>query len=568
MVDGTPGSIGATEQAIVSLLNPSAPVTEGYLNAWKAGFNSMNWTKRVPFYNRLIAAIEHLPVGYIPTPRLVERFAEVRQGNGALNYVLTGIAPNKGYIYDRALSSEAVSKALFGPAPEDVRSAVINQVRDWYTKTTVQAQDLAAAGDFNGTLNFAARQIQNMESSDHIVEWNLGLNLIFAAAREGLGKEVKLPRPVDGTSGQQFSAALGTAVASITTPSTDWNPFRIEKMFAKSDLVAIVKSSVWQGLRTGQYASAFNTEYMASIGNDQWVEISDSKWPADLDDVLFILVSKANEGPDSTLVIVDNHIGNSVENIEVFQRANHFRTHNSVFGINPHAVFAVFREGVPTLTSSAVPVPVDIDFDLYLNGAPVTEVNRGWNYDVVVNVKDADGFTAGRADIAIAGSESTDAETYVAVNDLRVYVGLDEGASTLTFTATSSVDTSVKASVTKPVVGPRRLVRPPYTDPGDGDNGGGDGGGGTEVPTLNLNPTNIAQFTGNTANPGNVIGDYQLRYSGTVGGQPVTTTPPPLFTQPVTLTQAGDLITVTAYANPAVLKLTGTTTRTLEFQAG
>lgn len=555
--------IGATPAAIHAAMNPKATIDDGYLGNWDRGFDSQNAHRHLQVYANLVAAVGHLDSGWEAWPRFVEKFATVINGDGKYNYAITNVAPNEGVTYDPNLSAEAITKALFGVHPQDIRQAVINNVRQKVYGTTVNASDLRAGG-FEGVRGVAEKQMASLENSDWSEEFNFIWTMVQDAIRKGIGADVSAPSPDDAASTTDFLGAIFTAVESMEFPTTQFNPARTNRTYQKDELRILIRTSALSKMRTA-YSGAYNLAFARPLPDEQFVPIPDRLWASDLSDVQYVIVTKAPAAGDSTVVVVDNDLIDYVELAVPYGRANHFRTHNSVVGINPFAAFIVGRNGTVAVEESAVPVPATVNFDILLNGNPVTELRRGWDYELVAESVDADGWFTGRGDIEITSEFTSKNHTYVDLIEMRLYVGIDEQAEEITLDALAPTNNSIKKTVTKPITGQAITFTPPYKElvPGE-DNGGGEnpGGGGN---SLNLNPTNVASFAGNTAIPGTIIGDYTLFAEGIVGG--VALPDPSNFISPVELTQAGDTITIRAVAGPGVT-LTGTTTRTLNFQAG
>lgn len=544
-------ALSGTPLEILRTVSGEKNLTDSALHQWQRNFNAFNAVRRNAFYTELIAKVSNLPTAWKPFRRYVEDFAEVRQGDGSQIYLLTGVNPTPGTLYSPEYNSEQAANFLFGNHKPDLRQSAIAQVRNWQDVVTIKEHEIASA-NFEGALDLAGRMTDNLRNSDFLSEWNVTLAMLFDAIRSGIAKEVTTPAPTDDQSSRDFSAFIGALADWMDKPSSLYNPERMTQAFDTADLIILTRSTTWQTISKNQYSASYNPEYMRGLTDKQYVTIPDEYWPSDLDDVTAVVLSK--QGANASVVIVDNYTTEAASVNAPYQSINQARVHGSVFGINPMGAMVVVKSGTQQAVAGSNPVPTEVVLELLLNGAPVTEVVRGYTYKINAYAKDVHGFTAGRTDVLLDGDNSPTKHTFIQVDDLDFYVGLDEESTTLGLTAVAVLNGAVIKHTDYPVVGTKVPLVPPF-EPVEFDY---DDNGEFDVT---LTPSQVATFSGNTANPGDSDEAYTLSYTGKVGGVVVTKTD---FVQPVTLTTAGDTITVLAEANPTY-ELHGTTSRTLNY---
>lgn len=543
--------LSATPAQILGSLTGRDTITQTALTQWQRNFNAFSAVRRASFYTELIARLSNMPQAWTPFPRLIERFAEVRQGDGSQVYLLTEVNPTPGELYSPEYNSEDAARFLFGNHAPDLRQSAIAQVRNWTKALTIKDHEIAAA-DFGGMLNIASRITDSLQDSDYLAEWKLGMGMFFDAVRSGIAAELTTPAPTNEETAREFSAFVGSVADFLNNPSDKYNPGRITKMYPVEDLIVVLRTTTWQTLNKSQYSKAFQPEYMRGIADSQYVTIPDENWPSDLSDVTAVVISK---GTTSTVLVVDNATDQAASVNAPWTSVNQTRTKRSVLGINQGGAMVVIKNGTQVAVAASTPVPTDIELEIQLNGAPVTELIRGYQYKLVAKVTDEHGFTAGRADIKVTGAESPTSHTFVQVDDLDFYVGLDEEATELTLVASSALDSTVQVSVSLDVVGTLVPLTPPFEPiQWDEDEDG--------LFNIELTPSQIATFSGHVATPpATVPANVTLTRAGTVGGVALASAP---FTAPVTLTTAGDTVTVTAHAASGY-ELTGATQRTLNY---
>jgi len=543
-------ALSGTPKQILGQLTGRDTITDTALHQWQRNFNAMSAVRRASFYTELIARLSSIPQAWTPFRRYIEDFAEIRQGDGSQIYLLTDVNPTPGDLYSPEYNSNHAAKFLFGNHKPDLRQSAIAQVRNWEKALTIKDHELAAA-DFSGMIDIASRITDSLQDSDFLSEWRVTLSMLFDAIRSGIAHEVTTPTPTDEESSRNYSAFVGALADWMDKPSSLYNPEKMTAAFNTSDLLVIVRSTLWQTIAKSQYSAAYNPEYMRGLTDRQFVTIPDELWPADLSDVSSVVISK---GTKSTVLVVDNYITAAATVNAPYSSVNQARVHGSVFGINPMAAMVVIKNGNQVSVGGALPVPTNVSLEVQLNGSAVTELIRGYTYKLVVKVTDADGFTAGRADVIVSGEDSPTKHTFVQVDDLDFYVGLDENSDELTLTASAVLKPEVDVDVTLPVVGTKVPLVPPF-EPVEWDT---DDDGDFEV---NVTPSMIATFSGKTATPGDADDRFTRSATGTVDGDPYPATD---FTAPITLTQSGDTITITAVAADGY-ELKGTTSRTLTF---
>lgn len=534
--------IQATPQELLRSFNDGKPVSDTALRSFVKNFDAFSALRRANFYTQLVAAWSHIPGATRAFPRLVEKFANISLGDGKQIYMLTGVNPTPGEKYDPEFNSVKAADFLLGAHKPDLRTSAIAALREWTKPLTVQGAELQAAG-FDETMSLASQIIDSLENSDRINEYEVILDMFFDAVRRDIGFRNPVPPPLDADSARNYSAAVGAVAEFTANPSDRYNPERMRKVFDKADLLFITRVTTWQKIAKEQYSNTFQTQYMRGIPDDQVVAIADEFWPGDLANVSGVLISRSSNPNDSTIIIKDNSISHAAIVNEAQERVNHSILHRSVYGLNPFGVMVVFENGTEVLPETSNPVPVEVDFEILLNGAPVTELLRGYSYKVVAAAKQENGYTAGGADVTLTGESSPTRNTFLDATELNLYIGLDEPATSLTLTAAASLDDSVTAVKVLNVNGTRMQVIPPFD------------------VELTLTGTSLASVSGNTATPPSETVGYDLTYSGTVAGAPVAET---AFTTPVTLTTAGDTITLKAKAQDGY-KLNGTKTRTVNY---
>lgn len=513
-------------------------------NDWYRNWNVLDLQGRLRFYPSLLKALSALRTSFDSFPRLVEKFARVDQGDGSEAYLLSAVQPGVGKVYNAEFNSDEAAKFLLGQHRPNIISTGIGQLREYYDAVTVKEDQLAAS--YEDVVSFGSQLIQSLENGDRQAEWQFGLSMLFEAVEKpGLAHRVLGARPTDENTAREFSARLGGIAEAISSPTDLYNPARLQRVAVSDDLVFVTRISLKQTLFKSQYSGTFQMGYAQGLKDDQLYGVPDELWPASLSHVQGILISK---GGEATVRVIDNVQRQDTFNNGAWDATNHFLTHKSVTGISSLGIMVVFEDGTPVAPGAATPVPATEELTITLNGVEVTELVRGVRYDVRAVAKDANKFIAGPSEVAVSGNNSPAGRTYVTVDDFSLFVGIDEESAELTITAHATLDPTVTAEVTLPVVGERFEAIPPYASQG------------TDA-VVNLTASKLATFSGKTATPPAETEGYSLTYAGTVGGVAVTSTD---FDAPVTLTQEGDTITITATADTGYT-LTGVTTRTLSY---
>lgn len=530
------------------LMAGQASLTQKGILAMERFFHSKDAVQQVEFYNEIVKRFGELKGGWRNFDRLADRLAHISDGDGAEIYTGTVVNPTPGQNYSPVYNDTEAAKYLFGQWKPDVRQFAIAQPRRWHKALTVMGDRLRAG--FVSSVETADEIISSLQNSDRLDEWYAVMDMLFHVATLEGAYKVTGPAITDEESARNFSARLGSFASFLGNPSNRYNPGRATMVYDRSTLRLVARTSFIQKLQKSSYANAFNPEYMRGLSDDLFIDIPDADWPASLSNVQGILITKADE-KNSTLVVKDNMIHSSAPVNETNLAVNHNLLHQSVYGVNPYAPLVVFVDGVEEVIAGTTPVPTEVTIKAFLNGNEVTELRRGYEYQFEAIAKGANGYPAGRAATTLTGSESDTGFTYLDADQLILNVAIDETAESLTLTAKSVIDGTISATVTLPVTGEAFQSTPPFTPLGEG----GD--------AVNLTPGMLATKTGNVVTPPADPQGYTLTYSGVVGGTPTGTQD---FTSPVTLTEEGDTITVTA--TPAEgITLTGTTTRTLTYTA-
>lgn len=523
-------------------------INEYGLNDFERKFSTLSGMEKAQYYVTLPAKIGSMELPVTPLRRYIEDIFVVRKGDGSQAYLLTGVAPAKGSIYSPVYDSNAAANFLLGNHESDIRKDAIAQVRNEQYVVTIKMPEIRTVM-FSGALDLAARQHESLQNGDYIEEYRMLSGTIFEALRRpGYAAVVTTPEPTDEASFRKFSAILGGTADNLTFPSDQYNAQKIPKGYKREDLRLLVRVSTKRELFTSSYADVFNLNYARGLADDFLVEFPDSMWPSDMDDVLGILFAK---GDEPTFILVDNEIHPDAFVNPGYQSVNQTLVHNSVFGVNTFAPLVAIKVGAPMKTGSAVPVPTSVEFEVLLNGNPVTPgtgegapgLRRGEEYKLRAFAKDVYGNTAGRANVAITGQTSPTGATFVQRDDIDLYIGLDEASDAVKLTASASLNSDIKTELEFKIVGQQVSLRPPI-----------------EFVTV-LTASNVATVSGNTITPPATPSPaYNLTYAGKVGGNNVSGA----FTEAITVTQAGDSVTVTANANDGYT-LKGTKTRKVNF---
>lgn len=530
----------STQNQILAQQLGRATISDGALSSWKENFSAIPTVQRAQFYTDLVAAISVLEMTFDSWPRLIEDFVGIRQGTGSVQYLITKVNPKHGIIYDPEFDAASAVEANYGKHKPDLRQQKIATPRNWTDFVTIQEDGIESA-NWEGQLELASGIIDSLGNANRQDEYYYFLDLLWQYIRSGVAYEQKVAPVTDGDTARSYSASMGTVLDFMSKPSNLFNPGRLTQTYKKSDIRYITRSTNAQAIFKDQYSAAFNKEYMRGVTDEQIITVPDFLWPEDLKDISGVFISM---GDDPTLMCFDNSIRSGASVNEAWYRVNHSVTQRSITGANQFGALVLFKDGTPEIIGSAVPVPTEVELDLYLNGAPVQgdTLNRGYMYEVRAFAKDKNGLLAGRANVNLTGSESPTKATFVQLNDLNLAVGRDEASDTITLTVDAVYDQNVKLTKTYNITGELQEQVPPFDI------------------TVKLTGSNLVTFSGNTATPPSETEGYNLTVKGKVAGENVDKA----FTEAVTLTQAGDSITVTANAAPGY-KLTGTKTRTLSY---
>ncbi len=408
----------------------------------------------------------------------------------------------------QANPNDAQNELRFKKYRPAYRQSAIGLTRDSYVPITVDPINigrlLAQGADGNAAAKFMASQLTQVLNTDKSQEFNtlwdsfarfIGQPGIFYTHTTDLD-----PATIDPADAIASAATIRAAVKNLADFTNRFSTAKHIQNVPADQVKLIISISAMQALGVG-YSSAFNPEYVLALPADQIEEVPDQYFVnrpefAGLQ-VQWALVDKgADQADGGTFVVVDSLFEQGADPYVITQTTNQALHHAEFLDLNPYKTLIIGGPGegsqIITLGIDPVSITLDVYTDLGIIAHDGTgDLPRGVEFSTLVHPVDAAGNPAGGYVVTITGSDSpTDQTAMLRYMDGKI--GNDDLASTVTVTATSTIDDTVTVSHTYNLVGPiidlanGQTYVDPITFPGVFAPGTGTGGTYTYTPATGV----------------------------------------------------------------------------------
>lgn len=406
----------------------------------------------------------------------------------------------------QANPNDAQNELRFTKYRPEYRQLTIDLTRDEYIPITVDpinvGRMLSEGFEGSGASKFLAAQLTQVLNTDKAREFNtlwdsfarfIGTPGIFYTHTSDLN-----PATITQAQALAASVTIRAAVKNLNDFTNRYSTAKQVQTVPAEQVKLIISVSAMQALGVG-YGSAFNPEYVLALPASQIEEVPDQYFLNRPEfagnQVQWAIVDKGeDQGDGGTFVVVDSLYEQAADPYNITQTYNQALHHASFLDVNPFKTLIIGGPGAGSQITTLGIVPASITMEIYTDLgliAPNGNIPRGVEFSTNVYPVDASGAPAGGFVVTITGATSPTDSTGM-LRYMNGKIGNDELSSTVTVTATSTIDSTISVSHTYTLTGTvidlltGQTIVDPITFPGVFAVGTGTGGTYTYTPATGV----------------------------------------------------------------------------------
>lgn len=367
----------------------------------------------------------------------------------------------------QANPNDAQNELRFKKYRSEYRQGAIALTRDEYIPITVDPVNvgrlMAESFESAGASRFLANQLTQALNTDRAREFNtlfdswgrfVGIPGIFYVHTSDLD-----PASITGAEAISSAVTIRAAVKNLQDFTNRYSPAKQPQTVPADQVRLVISVSAMQALGVG-YGTAFNTQYVFALPEEQVIEVPDRYFLERPEfagnDVQWALVDAGeDQGDGGTFIVVDSLYEQGADPFNITQTYNQAIHHATFLDVNPFKTLIIGGPGAGNEDAITGIVPSTITLDVYTDQGiidPDGNLPLGVEFSTRVSVTDASGAPAGGYVVTITGETSpTGSTTMLRYSNGKI--GDDELSTSITVTATSLIDPSVTVSQTYDLVG-------------------------------------------------------------------------------------------------------------------
>jgi len=349
----------------------------------------------------------------------------------------------------------------------EYRQLAIDLTRDEYIPITVDPINvgrlMAESFESEGASHFLANQLTQALNTDRAREFNtlfdswarfVSIPNVFYVHTDDLD-----PASITQDDALASSVTIRSAVKNLADFTNRFSTAKQPQTVPADQVRLVISISAMQAIGLG-YGTAFNPEYVFALPADQVVEVPDRYFAERPEfagnQIQWALVDAgSDQGDGGTFVVVDSLYEQSADPFNITQTYNQAIHHSSFLDVNPFKTLVVGGPGTGSSIVETATVPDSITLSIYTDLGEIPDsgtIPRGTEFSTSIAVLDSSGAPAGGWEVIIGLATSpTDSTAMIRYSNGKV--GIDELSSTITVTATSTIDAGVAVTKTYSVGG-------------------------------------------------------------------------------------------------------------------